>query len=121
MAIKPLPTADGEGPDPRSIGTPLDRLLRSMGSPSSRTVAGIGDRWEEVAGPQLAAHTRPLRVRAGVLVVLVDDPAWASEVRWMGDTLATRAREILNDGSIERIEVRVDPGASGPSPRTGPG
>lgn len=113
MAIKPLPTADGDSPTPRTVSHQLDRLLKGLGAPSSRTVAGIGERWEEVVGAQLAGHTRPLRVRAGVLVVIVDDPAWASEVRWLGDQLAARAREILNDGSIKKIEVRVDARGTG--------
>jgi predicted nucleic acid-binding Zn ribbon protein len=110
MAIEPLPTSDGRPtPDPDSVGIPLDRVLRRMGAPSSRTVATVEERWVEVVGESLAAHTRLVRVRDGVIVVAVDDPAWASELRWMGDTLAGRAREVLGDPTIVAIEVRVRP------------
>ena len=110
MAIEPLPTSDGRpAPDPDNVGAPLDRILRRMGAPSSRTVATVEERWIELVGESLAAHTRLLRVRDGVIVVAVDDPAWASELRWMGDTLAARAREVLGDASITGIEVRVRP------------
>jgi len=46
-------------------------------------------------------------VRDGVLVVAVDDPLWASEMRWLGDDLRTKINAALNDDSITRIEVRV--------------
>jgi predicted nucleic acid-binding Zn ribbon protein len=109
VAIERLPTTDGGHRDEaRPVGEQLDRLLRSLGAPGSRTVTGMNERWAEVVGDALAAHTRPRKVHAGVLTVVVDDPAWAAEVRWMGEQLATRAREVLNDSSIKRIEVRVE-------------
>jgi predicted nucleic acid-binding Zn ribbon protein len=110
MAIEPLPTSDGRRPpEPGTVSGPLDRVLRRLGAPTSRTVVSVHDRWAEVVGESLAAHTTLLRVRDGVIVVAVDDPAWAAELRWMGDTLAARAREVLDDPTITGIEVRVRP------------
>lgn len=108
MPIQPLPTSDGRGEwAPHTLGESLDRLLGQMGAPRRSTVAGLHERWAEVVGDALAAHTRPVRVRDGALVVGVDDPAWATQVRWLGTELAARARLVLNDDSIERIEVRI--------------
>jgi len=93
---------------PDRVGASLDRVLGSLGGARSATVSGLAQRWDEVAGASIAAHTRPVRVRDGVLLVATDDPAWAAELRWLGDELAARAREVLGDPSIERIEVRVE-------------
>jgi hypothetical protein len=68
----------------------------------------------------MANHARPVRVRDGVLVVAVDDPLWASEVRWLGPELASKARTLLNDDSIQRIDVRVAGSEGGGGPREGP-
>ena len=70
-------------------------------------MAGLHAQWPELVGPAVAAHVRPLRVRDGVLVVAVDDPLWASEMRWLGDDLRRKINAALNDDSITRIEVRV--------------
>jgi predicted nucleic acid-binding Zn ribbon protein len=108
MAVEPLPTPDGGfSREPRPVGDGLDRLLRGLGAPPGRAVAGLHGEWERLVGPALAAHTRPIRVRHGVLLVAVDDPAWAAEVRWLSDELAQRVREALSDDSVMRIEVRV--------------
>jgi predicted nucleic acid-binding Zn ribbon protein len=121
MAVEPLPTPDGASRnEPRQLGEGLDRLLRGLGAPSGRTVAGLHSEWARVVGPALAAHTRPIRVRHGVLVVAVDDPTWAAEVRWLSDDLAGRVREVLHDDSIQRIDVRVE-GPDGGSGRGGSG
>jgi predicted nucleic acid-binding Zn ribbon protein len=91
------------------VGDGLDRVLGSLGAPRTRTVAGLDGRWTEIVGAAMAAHTQPIRVRDGVLLIAVDDPVWATEIRWMGTELAARASTILNDDSITRIEVRVRP------------
>ena len=79
-------------------------------------MSGLEHRWAEVVGEQVASHTRPVRVRGGTLLVSVDDPAWASELRWMTEEIATRARDVLGDPSITRIEVRVEPSGGGERP-----
>ena len=104
MAIEPLPTSDGRpAPDPDNVGAPLDRLLRRHG----RAEQPHGGRpWRSAGSRWWGSPWRPtpglLRVRDGVIVVAVDDPAWASELRWMGDTLAARAREVLGDAEHHR-------------------
>jgi predicted nucleic acid-binding Zn ribbon protein len=111
VPVEPLPTADGPNRrDPGQVGAALDRVLAGLGAPAGSTVAGLSSRWEEIVGASLAAHVRPLQVRDGVLLVAVDDPVWAAELRWMGDELAGRVRDALGDASIARIEVRVRPG-----------
>lgn len=111
MSPAPLPTPDD--PDrrpPRRVGESLDRLLGNLGSPTAGTVAAVFGRWPEMVGTRIAEHARPTGVRGGALFVVVDDPAWASELQWLGPQLVERVKGMLGDDSIDRIEVRVDPG-----------
>jgi hypothetical protein len=41
--------------------------------------------------------------------VAVDDPAWATQLRWLEADLVTRLGEVLGEGEVARIEVRVQP------------
>lgn len=101
---RPLPDAGGS--DPRPLQDSLDVFAARVGVPRSvlRTVFG---RWEDVVGAELAAHTRPVRLADDVLVVAVDDPAWAAQVRWLGDDLLARLAEAVGEPVAQRLEVRV--------------
>lgn len=57
-------------------------------------------------GRAVAAHVQPLRLDGSTLVVEVDDPAWATQMRFLESTLRARLAEVAG-ASIERIEVRV--------------
>ena len=70
------------------------------------TLAGVFGRWEEIAGPALAAHARPLRLTGGVLVLVVDHPAWATQVRTLAASLLQRIGE-LSGSTPDRVEVVV--------------
>lgn len=110
MPWQPLPgSADDE---PARMGGALDRVVRHLGAPSVAALGALHDRWPELVGERLAAHTRPVAVRDGVLVVGVDDPAWATQVRFMEATLVERLG-VLDGAPVRSVEVRVRPSARG--------
>jgi predicted nucleic acid-binding Zn ribbon protein len=71
--------------------------------------ARVHDVWAEIAGPQLAAHTRPVRLHGGVLVVRAESPAWATQVRYLSGDLLARANEVLGAGRVARVVLVTGP------------
>jgi predicted nucleic acid-binding Zn ribbon protein len=63
-------------------------------------------RWEEIAGPTLSSHAQPVRLGDGVMVVAVDQPAWATQVRALSGALVTRIGEVTGHFP-DRLEVVV--------------
>ena len=77
--------------DPVPVTDALDGLLRSLRGGAGRAeVGGVFGRWEEAVGPALAANVRPVRLEHGTLLVEVDDPAWATQVRYLADDIIAR-------------------------------
>jgi predicted nucleic acid-binding Zn ribbon protein len=68
------------------------------------------DRWDELVGPMVAARTRPVSLVRGVLVVVVEQPAWAAQLRWLEADLLRRFDEALGTGVVTSLRVRVRPG-----------
>ena len=101
-------TSFGAGDDPVSLAASLDGVVRSLRGPSRRVVGGLFGRWSEAVGEQVAQHVRPLKLDEGVLSVEVDDPAWATQVKFLAPTIIARLAEVAGVG-VERIQVRVDP------------
>lgn len=93
--------------EPVPISNSLDGVVRSLRGPSRQAVSGVFGRWDDAVGAQVAAHVRPVKLDDGVLVVEVDDPAWATQVRFLVPTITQRLVEVASV-RVERIEVRVD-------------
>ena len=64
----------------------------------------IFTRWDEVVGPELAAHTKPVRVQGSTLVIGADHPAWVTRSR-MASAQIIAAAHALGDATVERVEV----------------
>jgi predicted nucleic acid-binding Zn ribbon protein len=80
--------------------------------------AAVLARWEEIAGPTLARHVHPLRLSGEVLVVAVDEPAWATQVRMLSGTLLARIGEITGHAPT-RLDVTVSGPSGGRASRSG--
>lgn len=109
----------GERP-PRRISELLDRTTRRFGAPSSRVTSAVIAGWEGLVGPDIAAHARPVSLHDGVLVLAVDHPAWATQLRFMTAELLARIAEMTGPESsseVTEIHIRVV-GQPAPSDRS---
>ena len=99
--------------EPVRLGDSLHDVVRSLrpegnsdGGSVSTALGGVFGRWEEAVGDALAAHVQPVKLDGTTLVVQVDDPAWATQLKFLESTLKERLAEIAG-ATIERIDVRV--------------
>jgi predicted nucleic acid-binding Zn ribbon protein len=107
VSWRPLPNPDGEPPVP--VSAPLDRVMRSLGSPPVETLNLVFETWSEVVGTAIASASTPLSIEHGVLTVAVPDGGWASQLRWMERDLVAKIGEVIGEGVVDRLDVRVRP------------
>jgi predicted nucleic acid-binding Zn ribbon protein len=88
------------------ISRSLDSIMKSLRGTDRIQIGGVFGRWDEAVGPTVAAHVRPVRLDQGVLTVEADEPAWATQVKFLSSTITTRLAEVAGV-DIEHIEVRV--------------
>jgi predicted nucleic acid-binding Zn ribbon protein len=102
--------------DPQPLSTALDGLLGDQGWRTAAAIGSVFGRWDQLVGPDVAAHTKPERFNDGELVVIADSAAWATQVRLLTSALLRRLNEELGHGTVTRVVVR------GPAPprRMGP-
>ena len=83
------------------VGDLVGKVLGELGLDGVALAHRIGSEWSEIVGEQVAAHCRPLGLRAGVLEVEVDSPVWSQQ-------LQLRKTEILQNlrGRYERQAPR---------------
>ena len=85
----------------------LDRVVRGMGAPGTDAVELVFNHWEDVVGTVLAKQTRPVGLDQGRLVLVADDPAVVSHVRWLEGQLLERLDSLLGAGRVTGVDVRV--------------
>jgi predicted nucleic acid-binding Zn ribbon protein len=90
---------------PRAISAALAELTSAL-APAT-TLARVQEVWELAAGPAVAAASRPVAERAGVLTVSCEAAVWAQELELMGDELIARINTELGEQSITRLRCRT--------------
>ncbi len=105
MPWEPLPGSVDKGP--ATVGAALDRVMRHLGTPKLATVRSVFDRWPELVGENLASRAHPISLRDGVLLIGVDDPAWATQLRFMEADLVARIAAEFGPDEVVSIQIRV--------------
>lgn len=105
MVWKPLRPDPSEA-DPRLVGSILPEVTRRFGLASPKTLNAVFARWAEVVGRPLGEHTTPVSLRNGILTLVVDEPGWATEIRYLQDDLVRRVNEVAGVGTVTSVEVR---------------
>ncbi|BCJ43629.1 UPF0232 protein [Actinoplanes ianthinogenes] len=110
----------GPGPDPRDpqlFGAVLQRLMKTRGWERPRAEATVFGSWEKVVGPDIAAHSRPVRLDAGVLTVEAESTAWATQLRMLTGKLLQQIAGEVGHNVVTRLNIH---GPAAPSWSRGP-
>ena len=110
MSRDPVPLSDSLGGVVRSLRGPDARDVRAavdgVRGASARDIGGVFGRWNEAVGEAVARHVQPLRLDGARLVVEVDDPAWATQLKFLEADLRRRLLAVTG-AQIDEFEIRV--------------
>ncbi|WP_125106534.1 DUF721 domain-containing protein [Gulosibacter massiliensis] len=96
--------------DPQSTSAVLSQLFAQFDWQTPLAQARLIDEWENFAGQRTAAHTKPLFVDEGVLLVQCDSTAWATQLRSIRGELLGRIRAAVPEVELTDIKF-LNPGA----------
>ncbi len=92
---------------PQPLGASLDAVTKKLGMSDSQGMGRAFAHWVQIVGTDMAEHVQPVRIDGQALVVTVDHPAWATQVRHLGDGLLDRVAEVAGVARPDRLEIRV--------------
>ena len=95
----------------------LDRLAQDQGWNTEVATGRLLGQWEQLVGPAVAEHCRPVEVIGTELVVAAESTAWATQLRLMGPVLLDRLSAQVGPGVVRTVRVL---GPSGPRWTHGP-
>lgn len=94
------------GRDPKPLSDVLGKVLRRMKVSDETTAIGLFAGWRGIVGDAIADHVVPKRLEKRCLVVEVDDPAWATQLKFLESQLLTTLRERAGD-EVDSLDIRV--------------
>lgn len=103
------PVFSGPGPDgrdPMAVGSAVAEVLEGQGWREPIRMAAALARWDEIAGPDLAAHVAAESFADGVLTLRADSTTWATQVRLLLPTVRARVDAAVGQGVVANIVVR---------------
>ena len=110
----------GPGPDPRDpqlFGVMLERIMKQRGWQKPAAEAKVFGAWEKVVGPDVAQHSRPVKLDAGVLTVEAESTAWATQLRMLAASLLKRIAAEVGHNVVTKLNIH---GPAAPSWNKGP-
>ena len=84
----------------------LAGALDALGADSTTAITGVFGEWPKIVGEQVAQHVTPIKLERGRLIVEIDDPSWATQMRFLEPQLVEKLNAATTS-TITAIEVRV--------------
>ncbi|MET7834090.1 DciA family protein [Micromonospora sediminicola] len=110
----------GAGPDPRDpqpLGAVLDKLVKARGWQQPAAEATVFGAWEKVVGPEVAQHSRPVKLENGELTVEARSTAWATQLRLLAGSLLKQIAREVGHNVVRKLHIH---GPAAPSWSRGP-
>lgn len=110
----------GPGPDPRDpqpLGAVLDKLVKARGWQQPAAEATVFGAWEKVVGPEVAQHSRPVKLEDGELTVEARSTAWATQLRLLAGSLLQQIAREVGHNVVRKLHIH---GPAAPSWSRGP-
>lgn len=95
---------------PQRLGELLEPEARRAGMDSGVLVGQVWQSWRRIVGADVAQHAEPTSLRAGVLRVRADSPAWSTELSYLADELRTRVNDAVGRPLVKEVHVWSGPG-----------
>jgi len=95
-----------EGKAPKPLSDVLARVLRGMKVSDESKAIGLFSHWPDIVGSSVAEHVTPKRLEKRVLTVEVDDPAWATQLKFLEAQLLSTLKDHIGD-EVDSLNIKV--------------
>ena len=96
-----MPPVKGDGY--RRLGDVVPGVLARSTLSEGLRRQKVLDRWEEIVGPLIAAHSKPVAIEGGVLMIQVESSVWAQELAMLRPEIQRALEQKLGPGSIRDV------------------
>lgn len=97
----------GQTGQPKAMSDLLGSVLAENNIDLAAPSAAIGDNWEALVGAEVAAHCRPVGIKAGVLHSDVDSSVWCQQLQMRSPEILAALKKFLGKSAPTDLRFRV--------------
>ncbi len=96
--------------EPIPLTSSINGVVRALrgGTSDARSMGTLFSRWVDAVGEVVADHARPVKLDGDRLLVEVDEPGWATQLRFLEADVIARLRSVAGL-EVSRFDIRVKP------------
>lgn len=94
------------GRAPRQLSEVLGKVMKRMKVSDEQGAMGLFSHWRQIVGDAVADHASPKRLEKRCLIVEVDEPAWATQLKFLETQLLNTLREHVGN-EVDSLDIRV--------------
>ncbi len=92
---------------PQVVGSLLGQVLDELGLEVASQAFRIGEFWCDAVGAEVAAHSRPVGLRGGVLEVSVDSSVWCQQLQMKRREILAALTERMGNDAPKDLRFRL--------------
>lgn len=105
---------------PTRVSDVLEEVLAAQGLSSVTWMVRLSSEWPGIVGPILSGKTAPLKLKNGLLTVLVRDHSWAQELQLRKPVLVEGICAVLGKDRVREIRFVTGPLPEAETGKTSP-
>lgn len=94
--------------NPKSIDKILPAVIRNLGIEQKMEEVSLRSRWREVVGDVIAAQSRPLDIRGGILFIAVGNNVWMHEMRFQRTRIMEKIKYRFPGLKVKEIRLVIE-------------
>jgi predicted nucleic acid-binding Zn ribbon protein len=94
------------GKPPRPLNDVLGKVLQRMKMSDEASALSLFSSWRQIVGDGIADHVTPQRLEKRTLTVEVDDPAWATQLKFLESQLLSTLKEHVGD-EVDTLHIKI--------------
>ncbi|MEE8482270.1 MAG: DUF721 domain-containing protein [Acidiferrobacterales bacterium] len=104
------------GTGPKTIRSYISGDAAARAQQAEMLRQSLAPLWQQVVGPDIAAHSHPLRLEGQCLLVHTDSSLWANQIRHRYPDFVKQLQQFSQLRKITELRVRVVPPNEAPGP-----
>lgn len=100
----------GDNTGPQPVSRILTEVLRECGLTSRLEERNVLLHWRQIVGDEIAAHSRAMDLKDGVLILEADHGAWRQELTLLVPKIITKFNALFGEGTVTEIQWHHQPG-----------